>query len=100
MLRHQHKSNNGVLGAPPGMSAAECGALPITRAVFDDGTPVVMSYWMPSDVERRLIAAGRPVRVTALGSTHPPLALGVEGDGSDVPAPERVSPPSPEESDG
>jgi len=58
MNRTQHPSNNDVIGAPPGMSNDECFALPITRLQYSDGAPAVASYW-----------------------THPPLMLGVDGDG-------------------
>lgn len=79
MNRYQHPSNNAVLGAPKGVS--DCGALPITRVQFIDGTDAVASYWMPSDQERALIAAGHPVRIVALGVTQPPMMVGADGDG-------------------
>lgn len=82
MKRHQHPSNNHVLGAPPGMSAEECNALPVTVVQFEDGTPAVVSYWMPSAEERDLIMQLKPVRLTVLGTTHAPLLLGVDGDGA------------------
>lgn len=82
MNRHQHPSNNDVLGAPPGVPLDECNALPITRVIWEDtGGDGVVSYWMPSTAELALLAVGRPVRLTVLGRTHPPLALGVDGDG-------------------
>lgn len=83
MQRHQHHTNNDVLGAPPGTPIEECNALPITRVIWaDTGNHGVISYWMPSDDERKLIAAGQPVRLMVLGVTHPPLLLGVDGDGA------------------
>lgn len=81
MQRSQHQSNNAVLGAPQGMSIDECNALPITRIQYGDGTPAVASYWTPTSDERDLIAQGAPVRLIVLGATHPPLLLGVDGDG-------------------
>lgn len=82
MNRHQHPSNNAVLGAPPGMPFEECNALPITRVVWQDtGGHGVVSYWMPTPDELRRLNAGQAVRLTVLGQTHPPLALGVDGDG-------------------
>ena len=81
MQRSQHPSNNAVLGAPSGMGIDECMALPITRIQYADGAPAVASYWTPTQAERDLIAAGKPVRLLVLGTTHPPVCLGVDGDG-------------------
>jgi hypothetical protein len=81
MNRHQHPTNNDVLGAPPGVPIDECNALPITRIQYSDSTPAVVSYWRPSPAELALLARGSAVRLTVLGRTHPPLMLGVDGDG-------------------
>lgn len=82
MNRHQHPSNNDVLGAPPGVPADQCGALPITRVVFTPGGQhAVASYWMPTAAELALLNAGKAVRLSVIGRTHPPLYVGVDGDG-------------------
>lgn len=81
MDRHQHPTNNDVLGAPPGVPIDECNALPITRIQYSDGTPAVASYWLPTPDELALLNRGFAVRLTVLGNTHPPLMLGVDGDG-------------------
>ena len=75
----QHPSNNDVLGAPPGVAIEQCKALPITRARFEDGTPVVCSFWEPSAAERAALAAGAQVRLMCWGMTHAPVSLGVDG---------------------
>ena len=75
----QHPSNNAVLSPPPGMTPEQCQPLPITRVLFDSGFPGVWSYWQPSDAERAAIAAGAPVRLSAIGNTHPPVSLHVDG---------------------
>lgn len=36
----------------------------------------------PADCRRLLLADGRPVRLIVLGTTQPPVALGVDGDGA------------------
>ena len=77
----QHLSNNDVLQPPAGASVDECRALPITRVVYGSGVPGVVSYWQPSPEQLRLLAAGAAVWISVLGMTHPPLALGVDGDG-------------------
>lgn len=83
----QHPSNNDVLAAPLGMSSDECTPLPITRAVHQSpygGVSTVnatISYWQPTMEQMQLMAAGHPVWLHFLGTTHPPVAVGVEGDG-------------------
>lgn len=78
----QHTSNNDVLGAPKGETIDECQALPITRVVWPDHhVQGVVSYWRPTPDELRLLKGGAMVRVSVIGRTHPPLALGVDGDG-------------------
>lgn len=77
----QHRSANDVLGAPSGMAIEDCTALAITRAKFPDGLEVVISHWQPSAEQLALLAQGKPVQLTIWGRTHPPVALGVEGDG-------------------
>lgn len=81
MNRHQHPSNNAILGAPAGMPIDECAALPVTRIYYSDGTPAVASFWKPTPDELALLNRGQAVRLTVLGGTHPPLVLGVDGDG-------------------
>jgi hypothetical protein len=75
----QHPSNNDVLRAPPSMGVEQCRPLAITRVKYSDGMPGVWSYWEPTDAERAAIAAGALVRVSALGLTHPPIHIGVDG---------------------
>ena len=82
MNRHQHHTNNAVLGAPPGASIDECGALAITRIQYPDGTPGVISYWMPTADELARLNAGRPVALLVLGTTHAPICMLVDGDPS------------------
>lgn len=78
----QHPSNNDVLRAPPGATVEQCRPLPITRVMYGDpGVPGVVSYWQPSAEQLRLLNAGRPVWLSVLGVTHPPMAIGVDGDG-------------------
>lgn len=81
MDRTQHPTNNAVLGAPAGMSIEQCGALPVTRIEYLDGTPAVASFWQPTKAELDLIASGKAIRLIVLGTTHPPLSIGVDGDG-------------------
>lgn len=80
-----HPSNNAELAAPPGMTPDQCQALPITRILYDQAgggsIPACVSYWQPSEEQLALLNAGRPVWLSVLGMTHPPLCLGVEGDG-------------------
>jgi hypothetical protein len=81
MNREQHPSNNAVLGAPPGVPHEQVHALPVTRVQHADGTMAIVSYWRPSAEEYKLIAEGSAIRLMVLGVNHPPVALGVDGDG-------------------
>lgn len=75
----QHPTNNCVLGAPRGMSREECRAMPVTLVQYQDGQRGTMSFWKPTEAERRAINLGRPVVLTMLGSVCPPVIVGVEG---------------------
>lgn len=75
----QHPTNNDVLRAPPGVPIEECKPLAITRVKFEDGTPAVWSFWQPSEAERAAIADGAAIRLSAIGHTHPPVHVGVDG---------------------
>lgn len=75
----QHPSNNKVLGAPQGWDQAElpCGALPVTMAL-DQGLPVMISFWRPTDEEILQLARGGLVALFIHGTTHPVVAMAVE----------------------
>jgi hypothetical protein len=81
MNRAQHPTNNFVLGAPKGWDQGnlECGALPVTRTEWH-GVPACVSWWVPTDAERKAIAEGAAVRLWVAGSgqQHPPVAIDVE----------------------
>jgi hypothetical protein len=75
----QHQSNNDVLRAPTGATVEECRPLAITRVQYGNGTNGVWSYWRPSEAERAAIASGALVQMCAMGQTHPPVYIGVDG---------------------
>lgn len=79
MKKHQHPSNNAVLGAPPGwdQQGVPCDALPVTRGTLD-GIPAIVSYWLPSPEELAALNRGYAVALHVLGVAHPPVALSVE----------------------
>ena len=78
----QHPSNNDVLRPPPGVSNDECRPLAITRVIYEPSNlQAVVSYWKPSADELRLLNEGRAVYMSCWGQTHPPIAIGVDGDG-------------------
>lgn len=79
MNRHQHPSNNDVLGAPKGWDQGElpCSALPITR-IKVEGMAAVVSYWRPSENELAILAAGGSIALTVLGVSMPPVMLAVD----------------------
>lgn len=75
----QHASNNKVLGAPTNwdQSLGECGALPVTIVHTENG-PAMVSYWLPSDSDRKAIAGGAKLMLYVFGAVHPPVAVQVE----------------------
>ena len=75
----QHPTNNDVLRAPPGVPHEECQPLAITRIGYTDGALAVRSYWQPNQQEREALAAGALVCFECWGTTHPPVALSVDG---------------------
>lgn len=79
MQKIQHRSNNGVLGAPAGWDQGElpCNALPITRPHVGD-LPAVVSYWRPDADELAALNAGGAIRLWVVGATMPPVMLDVE----------------------
>jgi hypothetical protein len=79
MRATQHPSNNDVLRPPPGATIDECVPLAITRVEHRNGVPGVWSFWRPSDAERAAIAAGALVCLCAIGQTHPPIHVQVDG---------------------
>ena len=85
MRPRQHRSNNDVLHPPQGATADECKRLFVTRVVWAvTRQQGVWSYWRPSPEELALLQKESAVRLAFIGRTHPPVALGVEGDGFDV----------------
>ena len=79
MNKHQHHTNNAVLGAPAGWDQGQlpCSALPITRTECD-GIPAVVSYWRPSENELAILAGGGSIALWVIGSTMPPVMLAVD----------------------
>ena len=74
----KHPTNNAVLAAPLGVE--NCDELPITGVMFPEGDAACVSFWQPSPAVLALLNEGRSVRLCVAGSTHPMLALGVDGD--------------------
>lgn len=78
----QHRSSNDILRPPPGATNEQCRPLAITRVVYEpSGMRAVVSYWQPSADDLRLLNEGRPIYMSCWGTTHPPVAIGVDGDG-------------------
>jgi hypothetical protein len=82
MNKHQHPTNNAVLGAPKGwdQGVLPCSALAITRITYEGegGQQGVMSFWKPTADELVMLAAGGSVALTVLGTTMPPVMLAVD----------------------
>lgn len=78
MNKTQHRSNNGVLGAPAGWDQATLpvDALPITRTTYD-GVDAIVSFWRPTPDEIDALKNGALVMLSVIGSAMPPVAIGV-----------------------
>lgn len=72
----QHSSNNGVLGAPLEVDHERCGAAPITRLEYGDGTRTVRTHWTPTAQELEILNAGGTVTVEVWGLTMAPTIVG------------------------
>lgn len=53
--------------------------LPIIDTDFD-GSPAMVSEWLPSTEERDRIAAGKSLFLWVMGTQHPPVMMVVEND--------------------
>jgi hypothetical protein len=78
MNKAQHRSNNGVLGAPAGwdQAALPVDALPITRTTYD-GVDAIVSFWRPTPDEVEALRRGAVVMLSVIGTSMPPVAVGV-----------------------
>lgn len=78
MNKTQHRSNNGVLGAPAGwcQETLPVDALPITRTTYD-GVDAIVSFWRPTPEEIEALKGGALVMLSVIGAGMPPVALGV-----------------------
>ena len=68
------------LGAPLNWdekAAGVCGSLPIQRGE-SSGVHWVSSYWQATWMDRLRILFGRPIRLTVVGRTHPPVMVDTE----------------------
>lgn len=70
---------NVTLGAPADWDEAvhgPCETLKVRHGVVD-GLPLWQSAWLPTEVDLAKLNAGKPVIITIIGQTHPPIALEV-----------------------
>jgi len=68
----EHISNNHVFKAPEGMK--ECDDLSVTVGNWS-GYPCIVSHWKPSPEELKLLNEGKPVQLTIVGRSMPPVSL-------------------------
>lgn len=74
-IRTEHTTT--ILGAPKDWDEAKdgkCVGLPVHK---DTATNCFYSFWQPSEEDISNILAGVPIRLTVVGFTHPPVAIGV-----------------------
>jgi hypothetical protein len=68
------------LGAPKNWDPVKdgiCGGLPIRDEPHSPGVNQMVSAWLPTPEDIALIAAGAPIYLVVLGTSHPPVALTV-----------------------
>jgi hypothetical protein len=58
----------------------ECGSL-LVRDDTLQGQPVMLSRWVPTPVELRMLNAGGSVELMIVGQVHPPVSLVARGPG-------------------
>lgn len=47
------------------------------RTTGEDGRPMIVTFWEPTDEERRVIAEGGKIVLFVQGRIHPPVAMSV-----------------------
>jgi len=67
-----------------------CGGLPIRDEMHAPGMPRMVSAWLPTPEELRLLNAGAPIYLTVIGHVHPPVSVGVGMPAAPEPIPEPV----------
>lgn len=51
--------------------------LPVRDVLYDDGSVAMETVWFPDPKEIEAIVAGAPIKLSVMGSGHPPVMLGV-----------------------
>lgn len=74
MIATAFDQENAVLDAPPGMIPEECEPLSVYRGEDDNGNPVVISCWKPTQEELAEIQRTGRVWLVVLGRGMPPIA--------------------------
>ena len=69
---------NHVFRRPASMTDEQCGVLHVHAGQDQDGLPVSISCWQPTEEERAAIAAGGLVWLWVYGIGHPPVVVSAE----------------------
>ena len=69
------EESNHALGPPPGMTEDEVFTLRVWKGQYDDGTPIVISCWRPTQAELDEINRTGRVWLEVMGNTMPPAML-------------------------
>lgn len=59
--------------------------LPIHDDVAEEGVPCMVTSWAPTPDELYALMSGANVHISILGTTHPPISVGVGSEPEDVP---------------
>lgn len=76
----KHPLTTRVLGKSQGYLG-----LPIVDVNYKDGSQGMWSYWTPTPAEIEAIVKGANVRLTVLGTQHPPVCIDVGEVPEDLP---------------
>ena len=66
---------NVIFEKPTTMDDSECLPISVYAGHDENGNPYINTLWQPSKEDIDAINAGRPIVVTVLGNTLPPMSL-------------------------
>lgn len=81
------KEANHVLTAPTGMTAEQCGDLPVFAYETKEGWPVLLSNWSLSDEDLQRIQEKKSIWLQLVTQNMPPVALFIDSPFEEVAQP-------------
>lgn len=78
MLPHNFDESNFTFTKPKGWTDEQCSDLPVFRGKYEDGTPVIISYWKPNKEDLDAMNNGEGIYLSIVGEGMPPVSLFTE----------------------